>query len=159
MASYERETYVDAPLDRVWEFHSRAEGLEALTPEWMGLEIVRVRGPDGAPDPDVLVAGSEVDVRVRPFGVGPAQRWTSRIVHRERDDGVAVFRDRMVDGPFAHWVHTHGFAAEDGGTRVRDAVSYDLAGGGLGRAVSPIAAAGLEPMFRFRHRRTRELLE
>lgn len=159
MASYERETYVDAPLDRVWEFHSRAEGLEALTPGWMGLEVVAVRDPDSGPDPDVLATGSEVDVRVRPFGVGPARGWTSRIVHRERDDGVAVLRDRMIGGPFAHWVHTHGFAAENGGTRVRDAVSYDLVDGSVGRAVSPIAAAGLEPMFRYRHRRTRDLLE
>jgi len=36
---------------------------------------------------------------------------------------------------------------------------YALPFGGVGEAVSRLARVGFEPMFRFRHRRTRELLE
>jgi ligand-binding SRPBCC domain-containing protein len=159
MAVYRRSTRVDAPLERVWAFHSRIEGLEALTPGWMGLSVESVRGPDGDPDPDVLQVGSEIRMAMRPLGVGPPQRWTARIVARERDDGSAWFRDEMVDGPFDRWVHTHRFFADGDSTIVDDRVEYRLPGGSLGQLADPLAWVGFEPMFRFRHRRTRNLLE
>ena len=158
MASYERETVVKAPLDRVWEFHSSVDGLEALTPDFMHLEVQSVVGPDGEPDPEVLEAGSRVHVSTRPFGVGPEQAWTSVIVERRGDAESAMFRDVMEDGPFDRWEHTHRFLAEGEGTRVVDHVEYQLPGGGVGRVLSPLGWLGLEPMFRERHRRTRKLL-
>jgi hypothetical protein len=38
-------------------------------------------------------------------------------------------------------------------------VEYELPGGALGRAVSPLGWVGFEPMFRGRHKKTKELLE
>lgn len=159
MAIYERSTHVDAPLEEVWAFHSRGSGLEALTPDWLHLRIEEATGPDGEPDPDVLEAGSTIVSSVRPFGIGPRQRWTSVIVDRREDEDHALFRDEMVDGPFAAWEHTHRFSADDGGTLVHDRVEYELVDGQVGRLFNPFAVVGFEPMFRFRHRRTRELLE
>jgi ligand-binding SRPBCC domain-containing protein len=159
METYERSVRVAAPLAEVWEFHSTERGLVALTPGWMNLEIEGTRGPDGEPDPEVLETGSVVESSVRPLGVGPRQRWTSEIVARERDGGSAYFRDVMTDGPFREWTHTHSFFADGESTLVRDRVEYELPLGGLGRALGPLAVVGFEPMFRYRHRRTRELLE
>lgn len=159
MASYVRETYVDAPLDAVWRFHSTVDGLEALTPSWMNLRVESVRGPDDEPDPETLEAGSVIRLSMRPFGVGPRRFWASRITRREEHDGAALFADEMVDGPFDHWVHTHAFYADGGGTRIRDAVEYALPFGPLGELAAPFSGVGFEPMFRYRHRRTRELLE
>ncbi|MFC6725517.1 cyclase, partial [Halobium palmae] len=68
MANYHRQVRVAAPLDEVWKFHSRIEGLVGLTPDWMNLRVEAVRGPDGEPDPDVLEAGSRARLSVRPFG-------------------------------------------------------------------------------------------
>ena len=159
MAAYQRRTRIAAPFDRVWDFYSRVEGLEALTPDWMNLRVEWVRGPDGDPDPAVLEAGSAIHLSVRPFGVGPRQSWTSHIAERWEREGEAVFRDTMTDGPFPHWVHTHAFHAVDGGTVVDDRVSYELPFGAAGRALGPVAVVGFEPMFRYRHRETRRLLE
>lgn len=158
MSTYERSVRVAAPLETVWDFHSRIGGLEALTPDWLDLRVESVRGPDGQPDLDVLAEGTEVRLSAAPLGVGPRQRWTSRITERERGDGVARFRDEMVDGPFPEWVHTHSFFADGEGTLVRDRVRYELPLGWLGRRLGPLGRLGLAPMFRFRHRRTRELL-
>ncbi|MFB6165429.1 MAG: SRPBCC family protein [Haloarculaceae archaeon] len=158
MPVYTRETRVAAPLEAVWDFHSHVSGLETLTPEWLHLQVESVRGPDGEPDPDVLDTGSRVRLSIRPFGVGPRQGWTSEILDRERSDGSAAFRDRMLDGPFDEWEHTHSFFADRDETIVRDRVAYALPCGPLGDAVDPLAPLGLEPMFRYRHRRTRELL-
>jgi ligand-binding SRPBCC domain-containing protein len=143
----------------VWNFHSRVSGLEALTPDWLHLRVESVVGPDGDPDPEVLVTGSRVEASVRPFDVGPRQRWTSVITDRERDGATAYFRDSMEGGPFARWEHTHRFFADGEETIVDDRVSYALPLGPVDDAVAPLAKVGLDPMFRYRHRRTRDLLE
>jgi ligand-binding SRPBCC domain-containing protein len=159
MTVYRRRTRVAAPLSEVWEFHSRVSGLEALTPGWMHLRVESVTGPDGERNPGILAPGSRIEASMRPFGVGPRQRWRSVITARERDGGSAYFRDEMEGGPFSHWEHTHRFFEDGAETVVDDRVSYTLPLGGLGEAVGPLARVGFEPMFRFRHRRTRELLE
>ncbi len=159
MQRYERSVRVRAPLSEVWEFHSTTDGLEALTPDWMGLVIEDVRGPDGEADPEVLDVGSVITSSVQPFGIGPRQRWLSEIVARDHDEGSAYFRDEMVDGPFEEWTHTHLFYADGSETIVRDRVEYELPLGTLGRAAGPLAVVGFEPMFRYRHRRTKTLLE
>jgi ligand-binding SRPBCC domain-containing protein len=69
-----------------------------------------------------------------------------------------MFRDEMRDGPFRRWIHTHSFFADGDETLIVDRVEYELPFGPLGRAVAPLARIGFEPMFRYRHRRTRELL-
>jgi ligand-binding SRPBCC domain-containing protein len=159
MAVYHRRTRVAAPLESVWDFHSRVSGLDALTPDWMNLRVESVTGPDGDPDPGILDPGSRIDASVRPFGVGPRQRWTSVITERDRDGATAYFVDEMEDGPFRHWEHTHRFFADGDDTVVDDRVVYALPFGALGEAVATLARVGFEPMFRFRHRRTRDLLE
>ncbi|MFC6825316.1 SRPBCC family protein [Halopelagius fulvigenes] len=159
MATYSRRTRIDAPLSEVWDFHSRVSGLKTLTPEWTNLRIEAVRGPEGESDPEILEQGSQIRMSARPFGVGPRRRWTSRIVAREEGDGSAMFRDDMVGGPFESWVHTHRFFADGGGTILEDEVEYELPCGPLGRAATPFASVGFEPMFRERHRRARAVLE
>ncbi len=159
MATYQRETRVRAPLEGVWAFHSSVSGLEALTPEWMGLRVESVVGPDGETDPDVLETGAEISLSIRPFDVGPRQHWRSVIVTRERSDGSAFFRDEMVDGPFETWVHTHSFFADGEETILRDHVEYVLPFGSIGDFATPFSRLGFEPMFRTRHKRTKAHLE
>lgn len=162
MPSYERKTRIQAPLDEVWDFHSRITGLKAATPDWMQLHVESVIDPDGKPNPDILEAGTEVTLSIRPFGVGPHQRWTSVITERERTDGSAYFRDEMVRGSFDRWIHTHAFYADGDETVLRDHVEYELPLGGLGplsNAVTPLSQIGFEAMFRARHQATTDSLE
>jgi ligand-binding SRPBCC domain-containing protein len=123
----------------------------------MNLRVEAVRGPDGEEDPVVLDVGTQIRLSTRPFGVGPRQSFVSRIVEREEGEGTARFVDDMVDGPFSEWRHTHRFFADGDETVVEDDVEYafPLGDGVLG----PLSVVGFEPMFRYRHRKTRELLE
>ena len=159
MVTYTRETHVDAPFDEVWRFHSSIDGLTSVTPDWMGLRVEESFGPDGVPDPETLEAGAVVRLSMQPFGVGPRQTWTSRIVAREEGSGAALFTDVMIDGPFETWEHTHAFYADDGGTLLRDSIDFEFPVGPLGPVVDPVALFPMELLFRHRHRKTRELLE
>ncbi|RQH03095.1 SRPBCC family protein [Natrarchaeobius oligotrophus] len=159
MPSYDRRTTVDAPLEELWQFHSRVSGLETLTPDWLGLRVESVIGPDGRTDPDVLETGSELSLSTRPFGLGPRQYWTSEITDRVREDGRAYFRDEMIHGPFDRWVHTHLFYADGDRTILRDHVEYDLPLGPLAPASAPFSRIGFEVTFRERHRATKAALE
>lgn len=158
MVTYARETRIAAPFERVWEFQADIEGLTAVTPGWMNLRVEGITGPDGDSDGS-LEAGTVVRLSMRPFGVGPRQAWTSRIVAREEGPGAALFTDEMVDGPFETWKHTHAVYADDGGTLLRDRIEYEFPVGPLGPVVDPVAALPMELLFRHRHRKTQELLE
>jgi|APHM01.1.fsa_nt_gi Uncharacterized conserved protein len=159
MATYSRRTRIDAPLEAVWAFHGQIDGLEALTPGWMGLNVEGVAGPDGDPDPAALYEGSEITMASRPFGIAPESRWLSRIVARKADDGYRMFRDDMLGGPFALWVHTHEFYGDGDETVLIDTVEYELPAGPVGPLVDRLAVVGFEPMFRYRHRQTEGLLD
>jgi ligand-binding SRPBCC domain-containing protein len=158
METFERDVRVDAPLADVWEFHSTIDGLLALTPAWANLRVDGIDWPEGdGEENDLLVEGTRIHMSVQPFGVGPRQTWTSHITERveELADGRAYFVDEMVDGPFPAWRHTHSFSADGDQTVARDRVEYRAPLGPLGALGAP---AVLWPMFRFRHRRTRERL-
>lgn len=157
VARYRRRTTVDAPLSTVWDFQTRIGGLRAVTPDWMDLRVESVEAPDGEAGGDRLGPGTSVHLSVRPFGLGPRQTWTSTIVGWERGDDVAWFRDEMTGGPFPRWVHTHRVEAAGEATVLTDLVEYRLP---LVPAVlSPVGRSFFEPLFAYRHRRTRRLLE
>lgn len=157
--TFERSVHVDAPLSEVWAFHSTVDGLVALTPDWMHLHVDSIVGPDGEEDPGELITGTTLNLSVRPFGVGPRQSVTSKIVDRYRRDGEAQFVDEMVEGPFRTWEHTHLFRRDDGGTLLTDRIKYRLPMGEIGDALGVFATVGFDPMFRYRHRETRRRLD
>lgn len=156
MGVFEREAYVNAPLEEVWEFHSKIDGLTKLTPRWMNLRIQNVSHSNGS-DSRILTEGSTVSMSLKPLGVLPRVSWTSRIVHREESPNMAMFEDEMVRGPFRKWLHTHEFYKENGGTRIRDVVEYALPI--VGPIGEPVFNFQLERMFKYRHKKTRDIFE
>jgi uncharacterized protein (TIGR01777 family) len=89
------------------------------------------------------------------IGPGPlALRWVAE--HYDVEPG-RQFCDRQVQGPFAHWEHTHRFEPTDeGGCRLIDHIEYEAPAGGLGAAVAPyLLEPELRRQFAYRHRVTR----
>ena len=107
-----RDTIVPASLDETFAFFSDAANLERLTPAWLNFAI-------RTPVPIVMQKGSEIDYRIRLYGI-PIP-WRSRIDVWE--PGVR-FVDRQTIGPYRWWRHEHRFEAASGGTRVVDHVEY-----------------------------------
>jgi ligand-binding SRPBCC domain-containing protein len=155
MQTFERELRVNAPLEDVWAFHSTIDGLRALTPGWMHLRVEDIEYPERVREGHVLEAGTRIHMSVKPFRVAPRQTWVSRIDKRVEGDGYAYFVDVMEEGPFPEWTHTHLFYGDGDETLLRDSVEYEAPAGQLGAFGS---GAVMAPMFRYRHRRTREIL-
>ncbi len=141
----------------VFPFFESAENLAALTPSWLGFQIL------SAPEPP-LVRGSRITYRLRLFGL--PLRWHTEIV---RIDPPWGFVDVQRRGPYAEWVHTHSFrplwgegsggrsGGDPQGLLMEDRVDYRLPFGPLGLLAAPLVALQLIAIFGFRKRRIEEL--
>jgi len=146
MHSYglEREQWLPKPINEVFSFFSRPENLQAITPPWLDFRMVEA--------PQVLLAGSLIRYRLRWHWV--PIRWTTEISEWNPPHG---FVDREIKGPYALWNHEHWFAARDGGTTMRDRVTYALPFGFLGQMTYPLVKRDVEKIFDFRAETMRRL--
>lgn len=141
----EREQWLPASMERVFEFFSDAANLQALTPDWVGFRIL-------SPLPIAMRAGAQIDYRIALAGV--PLRWRTVITHW--DPGVR-FVDEQQRGPYALWEHTHDFERCGDGILMRDTVRYALPLGVLGRVAHAVAVqSALGAIFDYRFARIRE---
>ncbi len=104
----QREQVLAAPLDETFEFFSRAENLEAITPPWLRFRIT-------SPTPIEMRVGEQIRYRLRLHGVPVS--WLTRIEDWEPPHG---FVDAQLRGPYALWHHTHTFEQLDAGPYADD---------------------------------------
>lgn len=75
-------------------------------------------------------------------------RWTTEI---SEWNAPHRFVDREVSGPYAIWNHEHWFAAHEGGTTMRDRVTYGLPFAWIGRVAHAIVVKrDVERIFDYR---------
>lgn len=135
----ESRQWVKRPLDETFAFFADAANLEKITPPFLGFDI-------RTPLPIAMHDGTLIEYRLSLMGL--PMRWLSRI---ERWVPGQSFVDVQLRGPYARWVHSHTFAAHDGGTMVQDRVEYTLP---LAPLSLPAHAMFVRPMLEriFRHR-------
>lgn len=141
------ETSVDvaAPIDDVFAFFSNPANLSRLTPPSLKFEIL-------TPQPIEMRVGALIDYRLRVRGI--PMRWQSEITRWEPG---RLFTDTQKRGPYKTWVHTHGFEAVPGGTRVTDTLDFELPGGPIGRFVLPLVTRDVKRIFAYREQTLTEL--
>ena len=143
MKTFEINTkqYINKPLEVVFEFFSKPENLEMITPESLSFNIL-------TPIPIRMEKGSLIDYTIRLFGI--PVHWRTLI-----SDYEPPFRfvDQQIKGPYTFWHHTHTFQPVDGGVEIIDKVKYSLPLGWLGTLVHSIwVRKDLEKIFE--HRKT-----
>lgn len=116
---FESSQRVDLPIERVFDFFSRPENLERITPPWLKFRIV-------TPGPIEMEEGTLIDYRLRVKGI--PFRWRSEITVW---DPPHRFVDVQRVGPYRKWEHTHSFRTDGEGTIVVDEVDYAVPGGTL----------------------------
>lgn len=144
---FERGTTVTCPLKKVFDFFSKAENLEALTPPWLHFRIV-------TPQPIKMRQGTTISYQLRVRGI--PVRWLTEI---ELWRPPYEFVDVQLEGPYSLWHHTHRFEECDGGTRIVDIVRYALPFGPLGRLVHRLRVShDIAKIFDYREQRVRRIL-
>ena len=137
-----RKLWLPRPLPEVFDFFSRAENLERITPPWMGFRII-------TPPPIEMKKGATIAYALRVRGI--PLRWLTEI---ERWNPPFEFIDVQSKGPYTLWRHTHRFSEVEGGTSIEDIVDYALPFGPLGRLVHRVQVArDLSKIFDYRGQR------
>jgi ligand-binding SRPBCC domain-containing protein len=134
-----REQQIPGPIQEVFEFFANAQNLEAITPPWLGFQIL-------TPLPIVMQAGTNIAYRIRVHGW--PMKWLTEIVQWEPP---VRFIDVQAKGPYRLWHHTHTFKAVGDRTLMRDVVEYALPFGWLGRlALRWMVQRDLKAIFDYR---------
>jgi ligand-binding SRPBCC domain-containing protein len=142
-----RELWIPQPLPKVFDFFSRAENLERITPPWMRFRIL-------TPPPIQMKQGATIAYALRVRGI--PLRWLTEI---ERWNPPFEFIDVQAKGPYKIWRHTHRFSEVAGGTSIEDTVQYSLPFGLLGRLAHRLQVArDLSQIFDYRSQRVQALL-
>lgn len=123
----EREQLISAPRDEVFDFFSKAENLEKLTPPFLRFVIL-------TPLPIEMKRGQFIEYRIALGGV--PMSWLTEISAWQPPER---FVDEQLRGPYRYWHHTHEFREVEGGTLMRDVVEYELPLGPLGALAHALA--------------------
>ena len=143
MVRLARETWIDAPRERVFDVARHVEAHVATMPD------ERAEGATG-----LLERGDRVTFHQRQFGVPLSL--TAEVTELDRP---RQFRDIQLSGVFGSLVHTHTFEARDGGTVMRDDVRFEMPFGLVGRLAEPVAKRRLRRLVDYHAVALKELAE
>jgi ligand-binding SRPBCC domain-containing protein len=137
---FESSLWLPRPREEIFAFFANAANLEAITPPWLHFHVL---------NPALAIrAGVLIDYRLTLYGI--PLKWQSEI---SRWDPPSSFVDEQRKGPYRRWVHTHTFADERGGTRVGDAVEFEVPFGWL---VGRFVQRDVNRIFAFRQQALRQ---
>jgi len=138
---FQKEQYINASVDAVWDFISSPRNLQKITPKNMSFEI---RTPNLL---EKIYEGMMIRYTVRPL-LGISTNWVTEITHI-RDKSYFVDEQRV--GPYTLWHHQHIIIPEKGGVLMKDIVSYQPPLGWLGSIANALIIKNkLNQIFEYR---------
>jgi ligand-binding SRPBCC domain-containing protein len=147
MPKFIQESFIPAPVERVFALYEKPDFLQRLIPPWEKVEILKRAS--------TLEVGQQVVLLVTLGFV--SFRWVVEHVEYEKNK---LFTDKQIQGPFKSWYHRHLFQPTEGGTLLRDEIEYTLPGGVISNLVASfLIRPRLQKMFAYRHEVTRKAFE
>ncbi|PSR12868.1 MAG: hypothetical protein DA408_10800 [Bacteroidetes bacterium] len=140
--------FVPRPLPEVWDFFSRPENLNKLTPGHVAFNILSpLAGQEMYP-------GMIVQYQISPL-LGIPMNWVTEITQIRHHEW---FIDDQRVGPYALWHHQHHFKAVPGGTEMTDILHYQVPFGPLGTLANALFVERMiDQIFSYREAAVREL--
>ena len=143
---YEREIELPRPREEVFDFFSKAENLERITPPTVGFRMITKL-------PIEMGVGTLIDYTISLRGI--PVKWRTEITVW---DPPNEFEDIEVWGPYKQWIHRHTFEETGRGTTLmRDNVRYRLPLEPLGDIAKWFVARELEHIFDYRQKTIGEI--
>jgi ligand-binding SRPBCC domain-containing protein len=139
---------INAPAEKVFDFHTDTKNLPLIMPRWFKTEVISEEGEG---------KGKTIDIKMKLFGF-LTNKWLVRFDEYERPGRIT---DLVVSGPFKYFRHERTITpTADGRTELRDRLEYELPLGILGKAADTLFMRRFViKMFAYRQKRTKELLE
>lgn len=109
-------------INEAWNFFSRPENLQQITPEHMGFII------KSEAHTDRMYAGQIIEYTIKPL-LGIPLYWMTEITHLEP---LVYFVDEQRYGPYSLWHHQHHFRETPEGVEMTDIVHYKIPFGFIG---------------------------
>lgn len=141
---------IHAEMHEVWNFFSKPENLNELTPSDLQFEIL--------PDQDLhkMYAGMLIHYKISPFS-GIKFRWTTEIAQCIEQ---SYFVDEQRFGPYSLWHHQHHFEKQGDHVLMTDIVNYALPFGIFGRIAHTLfVRKKLAGIFSYRKKRINEIFK
>ena len=111
------ETVIKRNINELFDFFSKAENLNRITPPELGFKII-------TPLPIEMKKGTIIDYKIKLSGLPFS--WRTEITEW---DPPYRFIDTQLKGPYKMWVHEHIFEERGESTFMTDIVNYISPGG------------------------------
>ncbi|UCF62651.1 MAG: SRPBCC family protein [bacterium] len=145
---FEKDIYIERPVSEVFDFFSRAENLEKVTPSQLQFQIL-------TPLPIIMKAGTIIDYKLKLHRIPLS--WKTEI---SEWDPPHRFTDIQVKGPYRKWIHQHIFENSGSGTRMKDMLEYAIPAGFLSSFINQLLVRkDIESIFRYREKKYREIFQ
>lgn len=115
------EQILPLSLEEAWDFFSKPDNLNEITPEDMSFKILSGAG-------ERMFAGQIITYKIKPL-LNIPMNWVTEIVQVVEGK---YFIDEQRFGPYAFWHHRHHFEEHEDGVMMRDTLHYALPMGFLG---------------------------
>ena len=112
MHSLIKTTAINRPIEEVFDFFSKAENLNKITPPDLQFKIL-------SPLPISIKKGALIDYKIKINGI--PFKWRTEISEWELNKR---FIDRQIKGPYKVWIHEHTFEERNGITYMTDNVQF-----------------------------------
>lgn len=130
---------IERPRDEVFDFFSKAENLERITPAELNFHII-------TPSPIVLKTGALIEYKLSLHGI--PMYWKTEIT---KWNPPFEFEDTQLRGPYKQWIHTHKFTElSPTSTLMEDEVRYRLPLEPLGDIAQFLIARQIKGIFEYR---------
>jgi ligand-binding SRPBCC domain-containing protein len=113
---------IPIPREKAFSFFEKPGNLSDITPDWLNFRF------DSKGRQSKTYEGAEFDYTIRWFLI--KLNWHTKISEYRRPK---LFTDVQVKGPYAMWEHLHTFEPVPEGTLMRDAVTYRIPFGRIGK--------------------------
>jgi ligand-binding SRPBCC domain-containing protein len=133
--------FIARPLEEVWDFFSRPENLNEMTPANVSFNILSpITGQEMYP-------GMIIQYQISPL-LNIPMNWVTEITQIRKHE---FFIDDQRVGPYALWHHQHHFKAVEGGTEMTDILHYQVPFGPIGSIANWLFVERMvEEIFRYR---------
>jgi ligand-binding SRPBCC domain-containing protein len=137
---------IDCTIEDLFEFHLDSQNITKITPKNTKVELLSEDTP--------AFEGKIVKIKTTRLFIPII--WEVRI---EKLDKPNILVDVALKSPFNYWKHQHVFTQKDNQCELKDIIEFTMPFGFLGKIIEPFLTYDIKNMFKYRHLKTKEVLE